>query len=364
MRKKIFYLAVITFILIAPIIFWIDIKWSMQITSLDIKKLRFAFTRDKFLFYASMFNFVLYMFVVYKIFNMDFETKNVAKQEVVVKKEEALNNIIPSMSTGTGIINPNDKKWKEMYSGNGMPRQNNIAESVKENTPQTQPQPQTNVDVAPSMPPQNTNVAQETVAPKNEEKNVIDMPINPEEVYTTQVERILFEMGYEGMGNLFINGVNIDFVAIAGSDTLILGKVNAKSGDIVANESSNSPDNAPYWFSNDEKYASPVWEVKKVSDEVSKMINEVLPEDNGVMVKPMVVIPTANIVNYSDFADKWKEMGVEVAKLNGASSLPEFSSVVENKTGVEVLDSYKKFVETLIKYFSQKYKRKSMKKAG
>ncbi|MDE6223976.1 MAG: hypothetical protein K2M23_00695, partial [Alphaproteobacteria bacterium] len=127
---------------------------------------------------------------------------------------------------------------------------------------------------------------------------------------------------------------------------------------------SNTSDNAPFWYSNDEKYASPVWEIKKASDEVLKMINEVLPDDNGVMVKPMVVIPVSNVVNYSDVADKWKETGVEVAKLNGESSLPEFSSVVENKTGVEVLDSYKKFVETLIKYFSQKYKRKSMKKAG
>lgn len=360
MRKKIFYLAVITFILIAPIVFWLDMKWSMQLTSIDIKKLRFAFTRDKFLFYATMFNFMLYMYVVYKIFNMDFETKKVVKQEVVANKEEVENAVIPSASTGTGIINPNDKKWQEMYSGNGMPKQNNTTETVKETAPQPQTESQANMNVAPSMPPQNTTVAVETVV----QKNIIDMPIKPEEVYTTQVERMLSEMGYEDMGNLFINGVNIDFVAIAGSDTLILGKVNAKSGDIVANEASNTPDNAPFWYSNDEKYASPVWEIKKASDEVLKMINEVLPDDNGVMVKPMVVIPVSNVVNYSDVADKWKETGVEVAKLNGESSLPEFSSVVENKTGVEVLDSYKKFVETLIKYFSQKYKRKSMKKAG
>lgn len=362
--KKIFYFAVITFVFIAPIVFWLDMKWSIQLTSIDIKKLHFAFSRDKFLLYSTMFNFVLYAFVIYKIFNMKFEAKKSVIQEVSVKKEEPTTGIIPSASTGNGVINPNDKKWQEMYSGNGVPKQNNVAEAVEKTIPQEAIQPQSNVNVPPSATSTNTTVAQESTTLKAEEKNVIDMPITSEEVYTTQVERILLDMGYENMGNLFINGVNIDFISIAGSDTLILGKVNAKRGDIIANEDSNTPDNAPYWYSNDEKFASPVWEIKKASDEVFKMINDVLPADNGVMVKPLVVIPVSNVANYADVADKWKEAGVDVVKLNGGSLLPEISSVVEDKTGVELLESYKKFVETLIKYFSQKYKRKSMKKAG
>lgn len=366
MMKKAFYLILITFILIAPIIFWLDIKWAMKLSTIDIKKLRFAFTRDKFLMIATSFNFILYSYVVVKIFNMDFEqkpdNKTVESSENVANTQPA-NNLTPSVSTGSGMINPNDKKWQEMYVGNGQSKdvkEENADANIQ--TTLTNPQPAGEENVQPStleIPPQ--------PMPQNiEEKkeNIINIPVSANDIYATQTERILSDMGYDNMGKSVINGVDIDFVSIADSDTLIIGKINARTGDIVANENVNTPDGIPSWFSNDDKYTSPVWEVKNATDEIIKMINEVLPEDNGVNVKPVVVIPFANVVNYDENVEKWKELGVDVVKLVGGSKLPLIAEVIPDKTGVEVLGSYKKFVETLMKYFSQKYKRKSMRKAG
>ena len=356
MIKKVFYLIVITFILVAPILFWLDIKWAMKLSTIDIKKLRFAFTRDTFLFSATICNSLLYGFGVYKIISMKEDKKTpVAVSNVSVKTEEKV-GIIPSASMGNGVINPNDKKWQEMYKGDGKPLDNKANENVKTDANVISEQPKKTEEAPLPKTEERPNTT--------EEKNIINIPVSSNEVYTTQAERILSEMGYETMGDVFINGVNIDFMAIAGSDTLLIGKVQSSNNEIVANENTSTPNNPPSWFSNNERFNSPVWEIKNARDEIFKMINEVLPADNGVMVKPVVIIPNANIVNLSDMMDKWHEMGVDVAKFNGESPLPEFASVIENKNGVEVLESYKKFVETLIKYFAQKYKRKSLKKAG
>ena len=342
-------------------------KWAMKLSTLDIKKLRFAFTRDKFLMIATSFNFILYSYVVVKIFNMDFVQQKPSNKAMEnsenVANNQPKNNVIPSVSTGSGMINPNDKKWQEMYIGNGQAKDVRV-ENTEANTQPVSTTPQTERQenaqpVAPEMPPQTT--VQDTEVAK---ENIINIPVSANDIYTTQVERILSDYGYNNMGNLVINGVDIDFVSIADSDTLIVGKINARMGEIVANENANTPDGIPSWFSNDDKYTSPVWEVKNATDEIAKMINEVLPADNGVNVKPMVVIPFANVVNYDENVEKWKELGVDVVKLLGGSKLPLITDTIPDKTGVEVLDSYKKFVETLIKYFSQKYKRKSMKKAG
>ncbi len=366
MLRKIFYLILITFILIAPIIFWLDIKWAMKLSTLDIKKLRFAFTRDKFLMIATSFNFILYSYVVVKIFNMDFEQKpdnKKAESSENVANTQPANNLIPSVSTGSGMINPNDKKWQEMYVGNGQPKdvkEENV--DVNNQTASTNPMPERQEDVRTSASEISPQPMQQNAEEKKE--NIINIPVSANDIYTTQVERILSDYGYDNMGDLIINGVDIDFISIADSDTLIVGKINARMGDIVANENVNTPDGIPSWFSNDDKYTSPVREVKNAADEIVKMINEVLPADNGVNVKPIVVIPFANVVNYDENVEKWKELGVDVVKLVGGSNLPLITETIPDKTGVEVLDSYKKFVETLIKYFSQKYKRKSMKKAG
>ena len=117
-------------------------------------------------------------------------------------------------------------------------------------------------------------------------------------------------------------------------------------------------------FTNEKKYISPVWEVKNASNAILKMINEVLPEDNGIIIKPVVVIPAANVSNQIDIEAKWEELGVSVVRFLNHSKLPDLVDVLPDKRGTELLESYKNFVSTLMKYFDQKAKNNPMKKTG
>jgi hypothetical protein len=75
MKKKLLYIFFITLILVLPIVYWLSAKWGIKLSSVDIRKLRFAFVRDKFLFFATLFNSMLYLIVIYNIFQMDNEPK-------------------------------------------------------------------------------------------------------------------------------------------------------------------------------------------------------------------------------------------------------------------------------------------------
>jgi hypothetical protein len=259
----------------------------------------------------------------------------------------------------TGQINPNDKKWQEMYSGNGDTKDSNVNEIANETSV-------TNISEVPPQTSPQQNIATETITNSvKPDDNILKMPpLQESEVYNTLVEKTLVEIGYTNMGDIYINGVQVDFISIADSDTLLLGKIISGASDIIANETQTASNTPPSWFTNDEKYPSPVWEIKTATTEFVKMINEVLPEDNGIVVKSLVVIPNANIVNRDDMEPKWKELDVDVVRVLNQTNLPNILDVVPDKTNTEVLESYKKFVETLIKYFSQKYKKNKMKKAG
>ena len=362
MKKKLSYIFLITLILVLPIIYWLNFKWGIKFSAIDIKKLRFAFMRDKFLFFATLCNSGLYVFVVYKIINSNVVENNGNNNTKIPEKQinTVPNAIMLSASTGSGQINPNDKKWQDMYKGNGED-----GEVVVKEAPQA-PIAKENI----SKPEDNKIITEEIPQPQQpvleeNQDNIINIPpLEPEDVINVQVERALAEIGYENMGDIYINGVYVDFVSIAESDTLVIGKINAKGGNIIANETPTTPNTPPSWFTNEEKYPSPVWEVKNASNEFVKMINEVLPEDNGIIVKSVVVIPSATVVNQDDIEPKWKELDVDVVKLSGKSNLPNIVSVLPDKKDTEVLESYKKFVQTLMKYFSQKYKRPNIKKAG
>ena len=121
MKKKLSYIFLITLILVLPIIYWLNFKWGIKFSAIDIKKLRFAFMRDKFLLFATLCNSGLYVFVVYKIINSNFIENNGNNNTKIPEKQinTVPNGIMLSASTGSGQINPNDKKWQDMYKGNG-----------------------------------------------------------------------------------------------------------------------------------------------------------------------------------------------------------------------------------------------------
>lgn len=324
--KKFVYISILTCILIFPILFWLNFQWNISFYSFDFKKLRFAFVKDKFLFFATSFNIILYSYSVFTILKIKpSNTKKIPHKNPMPKND--INQ------------NSSQQSWQNIYDTKRFPLDNKNLEQ-----------------------PVNSNPV-----PKIDEKapiqnNIINMPNANSQIYSNQIENLLVSMGYEIMGDLFIADTYIDIIAIAESDTLLLLKLNSLYGDVIANETSSNPDNPPSWFTNENRYPSPVFEIKNAHQEFLALMNEVLPQDNGVNVLPIVIMTTADIINKDDISSKWKEQNVEVAKFYINSSLPDISSIIPDKNGTNVLESYKVFVSNMIKYFSKKYKKNSIKK--
>ena len=340
--KRLAYISIITSILILPIIFWLDFNWNISILSIDIKRLRFAFIKDKFLLFATLFNLTLYIYSIITIMKM----KNKNTKNITANNIKNTNNQLQNTTSS----------WHNLYDGkrnnNNLTTNNIQKEEVKTEPINNNNNNKLNVDIK-----QNTNQIQN-------QTNIINMPNMTNSVYANQIENLLTSMGYDVLGDLFIEDNYIDIIAIGESDSLLLIKINSQYGEVVANEEETQEGQPPMWFSNENKYISPVFEVKNAHTQFVKMINETLPEDNGVMVKPIVVMTTSNISNSDDMLNKWKELGVDVVKFFVNANLKNLNDIIENKSGKEVMASYKKYVNTLIKYFTQKYKKNRMKKAG
>lgn len=359
MKKKILYLVIITLILIAPVIYWLNTWWGVGISDLfSVARIKYIYSQDSVLLITTLVNFTLYVFAVYKIFTIKITNKN--KEVKNKKNSRSVENNPPTIleNSNSGI------NWESLYGKNKI--NNTPTNTTTESVPDTQSSPSLNKE---NVVKENQNVPVEHIEKKeekNSQDNVINMTgqVTANDVYRRQISDMLEDYGYEFMGKHTIENYDVDFIEIAESDTLVVGIINSECADIIANETSTSDDVPPSWFTNEKKYTSPVWEVKNASNAIIKMINEVLPEDNGIMVKPVVVLPVANISNQADIEAKWEELGVSVVRFMNHSNLPDLMDVLPDKKDTEVLESYKNFVLTLMKYFNQKAKNNPMKKTG
>lgn len=365
-KKKLLYIFIITAVLVGPIMYWLNSLWGVSILKLaNIELLKYIMTHDKFLSTATAINSVLYIIALVKIFTMKERHKDNTNEQVKTTKNEEVG---PSFLNNTS--QSEISKWENLYGSNNTP--------VNQNAPkQEDVQPlQSQSEISPSAPVQQERQNEEvkiSVQPKNNaeqprpvSENIVNMPesVTARDVYKNMINDIILDNGYTNMGAQVIANTDVDFVSIAESDTLILGLISTETGEIIANEISNSSDDAPSWFTNEHKFTSPVWEIKNVANIVQNMINEVLPEDNGIVIKPIVVLPSATVSNFEDIHSKWEEIGVDVVRFMNHSKLPNLTDVLPDKKGTEVLESYKNFIDTLMKYFKQKARKIPAKKVG
>ena len=367
-KKKLLYFIIITGILLGPIAYWLNSWWGVKFKDIpSIGLLGYIFSQDKFLLVVTSVNTTLYLIALIKIFTM---------KEKEVKEENTQNS---KGENGPSFLNNTSqeemKKWENLYKGNqnSEPVVESVSVSVSE--PQFEPITDTetqgeNVAAEPKteISEQPTQVSIKTISgtENNKNDNVINMSdtVTARDVYKNMINDIMLDAGYENIGSQVIANTDVDFVSIAESDTLIVGLITTETGDIIANEISNSGNDTPSWFTNEHKFTSPVWEIKNVANMIQNMINEVLPEDNGIIIKPIVVIPGATVSNFADIKAKWEEIGVDVVRFMNHSDLPNLVDILPDKKGTEVLESYKNFVNTLMKYFNQKSKKKVVKKVG
>ncbi|MBR1544510.1 MAG: hypothetical protein IJ638_01015 [Alphaproteobacteria bacterium] len=366
-KKKLLYFSIITAILVAPIMYWLNKWWGVSLNEIpSFGTIRYVLSRDRFLFIVTCINLSLYVFAIARIVTLKGKT-----EENTQKKNSEKNIEKPSFLNNT--TQADVAKWEALYGNNNQAKvepkatENNPVNVTEKPLPQqnnvTKSQPQIQVRTEPTMPIPPKN--EEVVTEKTSENNVVNMAgsVTALDVYKNMVGDILLDNGYDNLGAQVIANTDVDFVAIAESDTLILGSILMESGDMIANEISSGND-APSWFTNERKFTSPVWEMKNVSSVVQNMINEVLPEDNGIVIKPIVVVPNATISNFDEIRSKWEEIGVDVVRFMNHSELPNLTDVLPDKQGTKVLESYKNFTLTLMKYFNQKARKTPTKKVG
>ena len=364
LKKKLLYFVIITGLLLGPIVYWLNSLWGIKINNLlSFGMLRYILSQDKFLLVVTSVNSTLYLIAVIKIFTMK-EKDDV--NEVIQNKQD------PNMPSFLNNPSQTDiKKWESLYSNNQsvtltiepeLSQKTNTEENVEKQNEKVITQPKDDI------PEQTTHVSIKTVQnlENNSNDNVVNMPdtVTAIDVYRNMINDVLVDTGYTNIGPQIIGNTDVDFVSIAESDTLVIGIITTETGDIIANEISNSGTDAPSWFTNEHKFTSPVWEIKNVSNMIQNMINEVLPEDNGIIIKPIVVVPGATVSNFADIKAKWEEIGVSVVRFMNHSDLPNLADVLPDRKGTEVLESYKNFVNTLMKYFNQKARKKPVKKVG
>ncbi len=369
-KKKFLYILIITGILIGPIMYWMNTWWGVNFHKFpSIGVFRYIFSQDKFLLIVSSVNASLYVLALVRILTLKESHKNTVNES----NGQAVENPVSFLNNTS---QEDIAKWENLY-GNNVSNQvkpaketvmekpvNDVVKTVTETKVDIAPQPvQPETQVAPQAPS-----VQSEVIPQNtpKENNVVDMSgmLSARDVYKNMIDDVLIDAGYVDMGAQVIANTDIDFVAIAESDTLVVGIISTETGEIIANEVSNAQGETPSWFTNEHKFPSPVGEIKNVANMIQNMINEVLPEDNGILIKPVVVIPSATVSNYADIKAKWEEIGVDVVRFMNRSDLPNLIDVLPDKSGTEVLESYKNFVNTLMKYFNKKAKKSPIKKVG
>ncbi|MDR3126460.1 MAG: hypothetical protein LBT92_02405 [Rickettsiales bacterium] len=306
--KKILLIFLMTSILLAPIAAWVVIRWHGDMLM--------AFRKDLFLDIASATNLALYVFVMTKLAGGGAQDRTLAAENA----QAAASFLRERM--GTGQIDPNSPQWRALFSG------------------------------------ERTQARTELVEPEATEEDRATADSAMRQMTQLDASDMLSSCGYEVYGPRDIGRGHADFVAIGESDVMAVCAVCPAIGEIIANDTRAEEDGIPAWFSGSRKYDSPVWHAARAAEAMRELIAKTLPEDSGVEVIPVAVVPNGTIINYDDMTAVWGEMGVRVAGL-GTGAMPDIFSVLPDKSGTEVLPSYKHYADTAMEYFDSKQMKKA-----
>ena len=396
MKRKIIYSLIASVMFVAPIWYWLSTWWGLSISRPpSLRRMVYIYSNDRTIVTITAINLVLYLLAMWKILTL--RSGNRGNKVVISGANNAVGGANGNGNGNTPVVpqvvqngSATDiSRWEALY-GNGNKSsvqptqqksnpQSTVAvakganavgqtQSVRQTQQTTQSQvqqmPQTRMpDMRASSQQQVQATAQSvsseqrmsrTMQNAGDSKVVSIAPVTANDVYRIQIKNMLADGGYESLGDCVVNGVAVEFIAVAESDTFVVGFIDSEYGEIVANDVAPIGEEPSVWYSGEHRYNSPVWEAKNVATAVKKMIDEVLPNDNGIEVVPVVVVPNATITNAGDVSDVWQEIGVNVVRFMNRTELPDLMDVLPDKSGTDVLDSYKTFAVTLMKYFKGK----------
>ena len=188
------------------------------------------------------------------------------------------------------------------------------------------------------------NKQQQNYPKKIENKTQQTKPKNPSVNSTFE---LLKQKGFDVITGATIKNTFIDFIGV--SKTQICLCLNDKEpGDWLADEERFN-DEEPLWFSESSHRISPV----RKADLSRITLEEKLKEaDLTIEVTPYVIIQIGNIINAEDMLDIWKDMNVNVTRIDRGTpkEIPLFAKTIDDandKVDKSVLEKIKKLLKTI-----------------
>ena len=121
----------------------------------------------------------------------------------------------------------------------------------------------------------------------------------------------LLQKGYDIIGDIAIGGNMVDFIGVS-EDKICLFLVDKESGDWLADEELFNGEE-PLWFSESSHRVSPVRKLNVVRNAVKPLLEK---EGFEQTLESYVVIQMANIINADDMFEIWKNMEINVTRIN------------------------------------------------
>lgn len=121
----------------------------------------------------------------------------------------------------------------------------------------------------------------------------------------------LQQKGYDVIENITIKNTTLDFIGVS-ENKICLCLVDKESGDWLADEELFNGEE-PLWFSESSHRVSPVRKLRVARDAVKDLLEA---ENFEQTLEAFVVVQMANIINADDMFDVWKNMDINVTRIN------------------------------------------------
>lgn len=140
----------------------------------------------------------------------------------------------------------------------------------------------------------------------------IDMNFkNISEEENAKMERSLISAGFKLLSEIRIGSTGIDYLGVA-KDKLVVVQLDTTDGNWFASEDKVEGNEAPVWFSEGGNKISPVSRALEAKSDIQNILKDTIID---MPIETVACLTNSNIVNYSEYEEKWNEMGVKVVKL-------------------------------------------------
>ena len=273
--------------------------------------------------------------------------ENTTKEnEKVEAKEPEKVEVIENIPTMVNEI-PSPETRYEMY--NNTPKQEikpeiieepvNISEEISKDEEEERAKLQAKIrEIMKKMKEKQENPKELAKEEKNEEKLLskvdfsnksqkIDMNFkNISEQDNTKVEQTIISAGFKLLSEIRIGSTGIDYLGVA-KDKLVVVQLDTTEGNWFASEDKVEGNQTPVWFSEMGNKISPVSRALEAKDNLTTLLNGEI----DLPIETIACLINSNVVNYSEYAENWENIGVKVVNLyeNEEDSLSDVKALSE-----------------------------------